>query len=107
MVDLILDVFKYQIIRSVGKTSIRRKIERKLKKKKVFEIPNLIDLLDIRNLLKAKFFVTRKKLDEKDEEDIIMDYLSPVGSFFSNWIFTKTRNQMRYEKMHDQSRLKK
>lgn len=58
MVDLILDVFKYQIIRSVGKTSIRRKIERKLKKKKVFEIPNLIDLLDIRNLLKAKFFVT-------------------------------------------------
>ncbi len=82
MVDLILDVFKYQIIRSVGKTSIRRKIERKLKKKKVFEIPNLIDLLNIRNLLKAKFFVTRKKLDEKDEEDITMDYLSPVGSFF-------------------------
>ena len=45
MVDCILDAFKYRISKATYKTSIRIKIERKLKEKKVDEIPNLVDFL--------------------------------------------------------------
>ncbi len=78
MVEIIIDVFKYQIKRSPDKTPIRRNIERKFKKKKVDEIPNLIDLLDVMNQVNAEFHVTKKELDDKDEEDISMKYLHPV-----------------------------
>lgn len=47
LVDLLLDCYKYEIPDAHKKIGLRRMIERKLRKDKVSEIPNLIDLLDI------------------------------------------------------------
>lgn len=46
-VHFILDCFKYDIKDAHKKTELRRMIERKVRKKKVQEIPNLVDLLDV------------------------------------------------------------
>lgn len=46
-VDFILDCLKYDIKDAHKKTGIRRMIERKVRKGKVHEIPNLVDLLDV------------------------------------------------------------
>ena len=46
-VDFILDCLKYDIKDAHKKTGLRRMIERKIKKRKVQEIPNLIGLLDV------------------------------------------------------------
>ncbi|MFH1934452.1 MAG: hypothetical protein ABIN18_23125 [Pseudomonadota bacterium] len=46
-VDFILDCLKYDIKDVNKKTGIRRMIERKVRKGKVQEIPNLVDLLDV------------------------------------------------------------
>ena len=45
--ELLLDIFKYRILKAFDKTPIRRKIERKMKKK-INEISNLIDFLNVR-----------------------------------------------------------
>lgn len=55
LLDLIIDIFKYRIKDSFDKTPVRRKIERKLKKKRADEIPNLVDLLDVRKRRKAGY----------------------------------------------------
>ena len=47
LVEVILDQMKYRINNLENKNIIRRRIERKLKKRKVNEIPDLIDLLNI------------------------------------------------------------
>jgi hypothetical protein len=47
IVEIILDQMKYRINNLEKKSLIRRRIERKIKKRKVDEIPNLIDLLNI------------------------------------------------------------
>jgi len=44
-VDFILDCLKYDIKNAHEKTGLRRMVERKIKKKKVKEIPNLVDLM--------------------------------------------------------------
>jgi len=46
-VDLILDCLMYDIKDAHKKTGLRRMIERKIKKRKLQEIPNLIALLDV------------------------------------------------------------
>ena len=46
--ELLLDIFKFRIIKAFDKTPIRRNIERKMKKKKINEISNLIDFLNVR-----------------------------------------------------------
>jgi len=46
-VDFILDFLKYDIKNVHEKTGLRRMVERKIKKNKVNEIPNLVDLMDI------------------------------------------------------------
>ena len=76
MVDCILDAFKYSISKATYKTPIRRKIERKLKKKKVDEIPNLVNFLGVMESQEAVFRVTRKELDDDTEENNFMEYLS-------------------------------
>jgi|GEM_PF-1529883 len=45
--ELFLDIFKYNIDYAHKKIGLRLMIERKIKKKNVNEIPNLIDLLDV------------------------------------------------------------
>lgn len=47
MIELILDILKYEIKDVFYKSGIRRAFERKMKKGKVQEIPNLVDLLDV------------------------------------------------------------
>lgn len=74
MIECILDAFKYRISKVTYKTPIRRKIERKLKKKKVDEIPNLVDFLDVMESKEAVFRVTKKELDNT-EENKFMEYL--------------------------------
>lgn len=46
-VDFILDCLKYNIKDAQKKTGLRRMVERRLRKGKVREIPNLVDLLDV------------------------------------------------------------
>ena len=46
-VEFILDYLKYNIKDAHKKTGLRRMIERKFRKGKVQEIPNLVDLLDV------------------------------------------------------------
>lgn len=75
MIECILDAFKYRISKVTHKSPIRRKIERMLKKKKVDEIPNLVDLLGVMKSQKAVFRVTRKELDDYTEEKNFMQYL--------------------------------
>lgn len=47
IVEVVLDQMKYRINNLENKSLIRRRIERKIKKRKVDEISNLIDLLNI------------------------------------------------------------
>jgi hypothetical protein len=42
MIELILDIFKFRINKAFDKSSLRMSIERKFKKNKVAEIPNLV-----------------------------------------------------------------
>ena len=46
-VDFLLDNLKYDIQNAHKKTGLRRMIERKVRKSKVQEIPNMVDLFDI------------------------------------------------------------
>jgi hypothetical protein len=46
-VDFILDILKYDIKDAQKKTGLRRIIERKIRKGKIQEIPNLVDLLGV------------------------------------------------------------